>query len=159
MSKTNTSDQTAGAKRRRLAKQSARRESRVKAAAAPRAVARSASLEAVLAPCDPPKQLDAEHSRFVVRLTQRAAGAAHEGAGVVGAVKKTRTSTGRPAATSRQCVYQFRHDRKNRLEDEGGDVTEAKPLVKGARLRARRASERAGAPCPFRHALAYNGRR
>jgi hypothetical protein len=52
-----------------------------------------------------------------------------------GAVKKTRTSTGCPAATSRQCVYQFRHDRKNRLEDEGGDVTEGNRVVKGAENR------------------------
>jgi hypothetical protein len=32
----------------------------------------------------------------------------------VGAVERTRTSTVLPAATSRQCVYQFRHDRMGR---------------------------------------------
>lgn len=53
-----------GAARRRRAEQAAPCESRVKAEAAPRAVARSASLEAVLTSCD---QLDSQHSRFVVK--------------------------------------------------------------------------------------------
>lgn len=53
-----------GAARRRRAEQAAPCESRVKAEAAPRAVARSASLEAVLTSCD---QLDSQHSRLVVK--------------------------------------------------------------------------------------------
>jgi hypothetical protein len=52
-----------GATRRRPTKQPARSEGRVKAEAAQRAVARSASLEADIAPCD----LDSTHSRLVVK--------------------------------------------------------------------------------------------
>jgi hypothetical protein len=62
MPKTGTLTTTLGAKRRRRTKKSARREGRVKAEAAPRAVARSDSLEAALAPCNP---LDSEHSRLL----------------------------------------------------------------------------------------------
>jgi hypothetical protein len=66
------SPQKVGATRRRSTGQSARGESRVKAEAA-HAVARSASLEAALTPCDPPNQLDRKHSRFVVKLNRRRA--------------------------------------------------------------------------------------
>jgi len=70
-----TSRRPAGAKRRRHAKQLARSEGRVKAEAALRAVARSASLDAVLDPRDPLNKLDSKHSRFVVKLISHRADA------------------------------------------------------------------------------------
>lgn len=66
MSRSSATHKKQGAKRHCHTKPTARGNGRVKAKAAQSAVEQRDSLEAVIAACDPKKQLDSKHSRFVV---------------------------------------------------------------------------------------------